>query len=466
MRSRPRWLALPVVALTLLGAFIGSAQAEVTLRRLELVTVTDTTAALTWVTDQPSNTIVQYGTREDRLDQTASTGDVSTRFHHCEIRGLRPGTLYHYVCRSGSTRLALGPLSPGRFKTLVPPPGPEVFCFATMTDTHVGQEWVARYTLRSGKVISEGARWRDPTVPLWKLAVDAAVKEINERNVAFTIVKGDVTDGRSGQEFGQAKRLLSRLSRPCYVVRGNHDRLGPLLQTFGLDKPWYSFDHGGCHFVVFDTEPMKSEAPGRVGQLQLDWLADDLRKHRDKRTFVFVHRPMTPKLQRGVSGRLGRSLYTFGKGVLQRSYGSRASRVLDMASGRTPQVSSVHAALAARLFRDHGRVVGVFAGHLHRNYVGHWPEQTGNLPYVETASTKEYPCGYAITRVFAGGYMQNYYTPRDPQCLEWSGMTRDAYAKIGFGTKVGALTDRNFVVRFDKLDLQPRRKDKDLAAQK
>ncbi len=465
MRSRPRRLTLPVVALTLLGIIIGSAQADVALRRLELVTVTDTTAVLTWLTDQPSNTIVHYGTREDRLDQTASSGDVSTRFHHCEIRGLRPGTLYHYVCRSGSSRLAQGPLSPGRFKTLIPPPGPELFSFATMADTHVGQDWVARYVLRSGKVISEGARWRDPTVPFWQLSVDAAVKEINHRNVAFTIVKGDVTDGRSEREFSEAKRLLARLSRPCYVVRGNHDRLAPLLQTFGLDKPWYSFDHGGFHFVVLDTELVKPKAPDRTGQLQLDWLTDDLRRHRDKRTFVFVHRPMTPKLQRGGAGRLGRSLYTFGKGVLERSYGSRASRVLDMASGRTPQVSPAHAALVAQRFRDHGRVIGVFAGHLHRNYVGYWPEQTGNLRYVETASTKEYPCGYAITRVFAGGYMQNYYTPRDPQCLEWSGMTRDAYAKLGFGSKVGTLTDRNFVVHFDKLDLQPRPKNKDVAAQ-
>jgi hypothetical protein len=52
--------------------------------------------------------------------------------------------------------------------------------------------------------------------------------------------------------------------------------------------------------------------------------------------------------------------------------------------------------------------------------------------------------------------MQSYYTPRDPRCLEWSAMTQDAYAKLGFGSKVGSLRDRNFVVHFDKLDLAPR----------
>ena len=51
--------------------------------------------------------------------------------------------------------------------------------------------------------------------------------------------------------------------------------------------------------------------------------------------------------------------------------------------------------------------------------------------------------------------MHTYHTPRDPRCLEWSAMTQDAYTKIGFGGKIGSLRDRCFVVRFDKLRLDP-----------
>ena len=52
--------------------------------------------------------------------------------------------------------------------------------------------------------------------------------------------------------------------------------------------------------------------------------------------------------------------------------------------------------------------------------------------------------------------MHAYYVPAEVRCLEWSAMTQDAYAKIGFGSKVGGLADRNFVVRFDRLDLRKR----------
>ena len=44
---------------------------------------------------------------------------------------------------------------------------------------------------------------------------------------------------------------------------------------------------------------------------------------------------------------------------------------------------------------------------------------------------------------------------RSAQCLEWSAMTQDAYARIGFQSKAGSLSERNFVVRFDQLNLSP-----------
>jgi 3',5'-cyclic AMP phosphodiesterase CpdA len=429
--------------------------AEVTISRLELITVTDTGAVLTWQTDRPADTQVRYGTQSDRLDQTASGPAVPTRYHCCELTGLKPGTRYEYVCRSGEARASIGPLSPGQFTTLIPPPGKELFRFATMTDTHVGEERTARLVLSGGKSISEGVSWPDPNLPGWKMVLSACVKHINASGAAFTIIKGDVTHGAGGDEFATAKRLLDHLKQPYYVARGNHDNLGPFLRTFGLPESWYGFDREGFHFVILDTEPFAVEDDPALDR-QLAWLADDLREHRGQRTFVFVHRPVSPRLNRSPSGTVTNGLFDFGRDMIQKRYGSNATRLLDMASGRRPIVLPKNAIRLAELLREHGRIAGVFAGHLHRNYVGSWPEQTGNLPYVETASTKEYPCGYAITRVFTGGYMQSYYPASDPRVLEWSAMTHDAYAKFGLQIKAGTLADRNFVVRFDKLDMRPR----------
>ncbi|MBN1341866.1 MAG: metallophosphoesterase family protein [Phycisphaerae bacterium] len=432
--------------------------AEVRIRRLALMTLTDASAVLTWETNLPADTKVRYGTRRGALDRIAS-GAGDARFHYCEITGLEPGTEYHYVCQSGSAKLALAPMSPGSFKTLVPPPGKERFAFAQMTDTHVGQTAVARYATASGKVFSEGVRWPDPNVRMIEVAVAAAVDEINARKVSFTVIKGDLTDRQSEIEAPIAKRLYDRLSNPYHVVRGNHDRLlEPILRTFGLALPWYSFDHEGFHFVVIDTEPMYGRSPA-TREVQHNWLTSDLQEHRDKYTLIFGHRPILQSLERPNSNQWGQSLYDLARRMLIKRYGKQAAYAMDFATGKVPQVREPDARRFAALARTHGRVVGVFAGHLHRNFVGTWPQETGNLPYIETASTKEYPCGYAITRVFDGGYMQSYFPLRDPKCLEWSAMTQDAYAKLGYGGKVGPLSDRNFVVRFNRLDLKPRQKD-------
>jgi 3',5'-cyclic-AMP phosphodiesterase len=442
-----------LIVLVQLGA-AAPARGELVIRRLELMTVTDTTAVLTWETNEPANTIVRYGTSSGQLNRTASSGGGFVRYHYCELRGLTPGTKYVYACESGSAKASVGPQSPGHFKTLVRPPGKELFSFATMTDTHVGEQVVARVVVR-GKTISEGATWRDASVSHPVLTVGAAVDEINKRGVAFTIIKGDVTHTSTPEEFSEAKRLLERLDKPYYVARGNHDFQRELhIRTFNLPAPWLSFDHDGFHFVIVDTEPFAAQMSDELAE-QLKWLADDLDRARQKRTFVFLHRPVPPDVQRQAN-KYGDALYGMGRRMLSGRFGRRASRLLDRATGRSPSVLPGNAQRLADLLSRHGRVVGVFAGHLHRDYVGTWPERTGNLPYVETASTKEYPCGYAITRVFEGGYMQNYYTPSKPDCLEWSAMTQDVYKNVGYGGKVGKLSDRNFVVRFDRLDLTPK----------
>lgn len=417
------------------------------------MTVTDTTAVITWETDEPADTVLRYGPHRDRLDTAARGDGRATRFHGCELRGLRPGTVYHFRCGEQAADIADGNPCGGSFRTLVPPPGELLFAFATMTDLHIGQQRVARVAVR-GKVVSEGIRWREPGLAFWQLTVGAAIDEINAGDAAFTIVKGDIADAGSVEWFSTARRLLDGLTRPYHVARGNHDALNPLLRAFGLPRSWYSFDHQGIHFVVLDTESFATaQDPDR--ERQLAWLAEDLRAARGRWTLVFGHRPILPLLTRTAGEAWTEDLLYFGEGLARRWYGDGAVGAFEKATGRRPQVSTTVARRLAGLFRSHGRIAGVFAGHLHRNYVGSWPEETGNLPYVETASTKEYPCGYAITRVCTGGYMQSYHTPLDPRCLEWSAMTRDAYARLGWQSKAGATAERNFVVRFDAINLRP-----------
>lgn len=429
-------------------------QAGTDVRALTVVTVTDTEAIFTWETTEPSDAAVWCLGPGDERPRAAEHPAEPRRYHCARIGNLRPGTSYKYGCGSAGGAGTPDP-GHGRFTTLVPPPGRLLFSFATMTDTHIGQDSLGQVVI-GGRRMGESLRWRDPGLPFWQLAMQASVAEINRHRPAFTIIKGDLTESGRSAEYDLARRLLDGLSRPYKVVRGNHDALAPLLRTFGLESPWYSFDHEGFHFVVLDTEPFASPGDPALSR-QLAWLDSDLDAHRAQWTFVFVHRPVPPRLDRGRHEPLSETFLLLGRDLLHRHLPPEAARAVDRATGHAPCIAPTAARELAERLARHGRVAGVFAGHLHRNYVGRWPEQTGNLPYVETASTKEYPCGYAITRVYEGGYMHSYYTPADERCLEWSATTRERFESLGLRSKDGTLADRSFVIRFGELDLRPSR---------
>ncbi len=452
-----RWHVRLTISTTLVALLstVLSAAADVRIRRLELITVTDTSAALTWETNVPAYSAIRYGPSRGRLDKIVRCNAPPVRFHHCTITGLKPGQTVHYAAESDGATLSMAPRSPGRFTTLVPPPGKERFAFAQMTDTHVGQVAVPRFVER-GRVLNQGVAWPDKSITFWELSVGAAVYEINAHKVAFTVIKGDITHHGAAEEFPLAKRLFDRLDAPYYVLDGNHDNAVNLMRTFGLRRPYYSFDYDGFHFIALCSDILRGRVRSHVAD-QLAWLGADLARNKGKWTFVFTHHPVPPDLRRAGGTQWGKQLFQFGKRLAGKSLGGRAAYAMDIATGREAHIPpDVSEPLAAQL-RSHGLCAGVFSGHLHRNYVGTWPEQTGNLPYVETASTKEYPVGYAITRVFDGGYMQTYHTPSDPQAVQWSAMTHEAYKNIGYGSKTGSVRDRNFVIRFDQLDLTPRR---------
>ena len=55
----------------------------------------DGTATITWNTDEPSDSRVDYGTNPDELSQSRSSTALVTA-HSVELNGLQPNTTYHY----------------------------------------------------------------------------------------------------------------------------------------------------------------------------------------------------------------------------------------------------------------------------------------------------------------------------------------------------------------------------------
>jgi 3',5'-cyclic AMP phosphodiesterase CpdA len=103
-------------------------------------------------------------------------------------------------------------------------------------------------------------------------------------------------------EFDLAQQMLARLrTTELHTVPGEHDTsdatVTEYFSRFGkasANKGYYSFDHGGVHFVaLINVLQFKPGGLGTLGGEQLAWVTADL-KHRSASTpiVVFAHMPL------------------------------------------------------------------------------------------------------------------------------------------------------------------------------
>ncbi len=143
---------------------------------------------------------------------------------------------------------------------------------------------------------------------------DDAVAELIGADAAFGITLGDITyDDLS--LYPRLARNIAQIGVPWYNVPGNHDvnklaaNDAEALDTFrrNFGPPYYSFDYGQVHFVVLDTvmyegTSLGTDDPdplgagpytGGIGERQLAWLANDLRRvPMDRLVVLAMHIPL------------------------------------------------------------------------------------------------------------------------------------------------------------------------------
>ncbi len=112
----------------------------------------------------------------------------------------------------------------------------------------------------------------------------AIASEMNALNPkpAFVLATGDLTEMGFTEEYAKYKEAISGFTMPVYSVPGNHEvkwsnwgKLGP--KQFMDQAPYYSFDHGGIHFVGIDSS-MWLEHNGFIDESELAWIKADLDK--------------------------------------------------------------------------------------------------------------------------------------------------------------------------------------------
>jgi UDP-2,3-diacylglucosamine pyrophosphatase LpxH len=162
----------------------------------------------------------------------------------------------------------------------------ETFRFVFITDMHIGE----------GK---------DKDATRLQAAIDEIRGLADESPVAFVVAGGDISYGRMDVFQGYIAQL-EEAGMPVFNVPGNHDmnedpaytgpRKGRFNKYFG--PTYYSFSHGGVHFVLLDTtEWQPGLGPqGVIGWLdtqRLNWLRSDLEQVPENQPIVvFCHIPI------------------------------------------------------------------------------------------------------------------------------------------------------------------------------
>ncbi|MFA5786160.1 MAG: metallophosphoesterase [Actinomycetota bacterium] len=423
---------------------------------LELVTVTDSSFALTWFTGDPtsldeyrrpapvpSDTVLYYGSDPNPLNWQKVVVEEETPYHYVEIEGLEPGTSYYFRAESGGIPAAPvsglpEPAAAGILQTLTPPSGRHLYTIAWMNDLHFG-ETVSGLATSDPMEFPPGFHV-DPADPYWRFMGRGALADMRERGAELLLVGGDLTAEAEPDDVREVRTTLDTFGayrRNYFVARGNHDRAhgggsegDPGYATchakagdkydcmadcfFPDGKSFFSTDYRGLHIVGLDSADIQSGSGVLSHYGQTEWLKADLEAHASTPTIIFFHHPVTEMASATAAPPV---VFTVNQ--------TDAQAFMEMVAGTS--------------------VIAVYHGHTHRNWVTTSPT-TGSLPYIEVGATKEYPGGYALVKVYEGGLMVNFYKTRSAKARAWSERSRGEYLGLYPYYTLGRLSDRNLVI--------------------
>jgi Icc protein len=309
---------------------------------LELVTLTEDRAIITWYTGYtgtddglgrmkpaPADGEVYWGTNPNRLHRVA--GDRGhTPYHYVELRGLEPGQTYYYQARSngkpvpptpftilggnavGTSDFGLATGGPYSFTAPHPPPGRFLFSIVLCNDLHMGETQAGLV----GGLPFIGIQQEPGLPPYPEVMLEALVHDASALDASYLLAAGDISAEAVPGDLSRAGQLLQRFGkyrRDVFVTRGNHDRAhdGDPWSTctvgqwqgndcfhdrfFPGDQPsYFTRELQGLRVIGIDTYD-KPGGGGDAGALSTDqfaWFREQLAHERHQPTIVVGHHPL------------------------------------------------------------------------------------------------------------------------------------------------------------------------------
>jgi hypothetical protein len=130
----------------------------------------------------------------------------------------------------------------------------------------------------------------------WQLA-----KAMSEEGADMVFNTGDVVYAGEFKEYVRFREVVSMLSCPLFIARGNHEvsigKAGEENFRHFFDAPgfsynsYYSFDYGNSHFIILNANVQEHKYS--VNEPQLSWFINDIRANREaEHIFIFIHQPI------------------------------------------------------------------------------------------------------------------------------------------------------------------------------
>jgi hypothetical protein len=343
--------------------------------------VEDTSAQITWRTLGPGPVRVRCA---DTVVETETGGGPGS----VVLDGLPAGTDLTVTLDGEGARTLPARWRTLRLRTLAPPPGEELFRFATISDLHVGAVTFGfRGPMHEGPGVAEAHPVR---------ATRAAMAELTAWGAQLLLVKGDLTHKGRGSDWEEVGRLLAKATIPVELMPGNHDHYGrrtdpdpyEALEHLGhaMTRHVSSRDVPGLRLVLVDS----TDAPrggGHVRHHQAAVVAE--LRATDRPAFITMHHyaqrlPVPTFWPPGIPG-------------------LEADRFLGAVAAVKPASF-------------------VSSGHTHR----HRRRQVGPVLLTEVGSPKDYPGVWAGYVVHEGGIRQVVRRIMEPDLLAWTDYTAGA----------------------------------------
>ncbi len=389
----------------------------------ELFAVDIDSLQLTWSRLDPDTARVRVGDVEVDLEGPGRDRTVGPEGPgSIVVGGLPAGTLLD--ARFETTRGA--DRGHRAVRTLSPPPGPELFRFATISDLHLGEEKFGYFG-----TITERPR---PPEPYSVRAAEAAIGELRAWGAELMVVKGDITVDARAEEWECFGRLVADAGLPVMATPGNHDQVTrsgvpEWRRRLGGEPPLHAGPPipvpEGMHLAGFDDDPLDPvqvrDVPGlrivlvdttrpglRRGELtaHVDEIADAVRDAAGPAWVALHHQLATTRVPTYIPVGIDRE---------------QSQAFLDRLVAANPAVF-------------------VTSGHTHR----HRRRRHGSAVVTEVGSPKDYPGTWAGYVVHEGGIRQVVRRIARPDVLRWTERSSAAAFGLWGRWSPGTLDDRCF----------------------